>query len=103
MIQDRDPKKIVFVDAPYMHFSLLPRGGKRIDDTKVIKRVQKLKYELGEPFPKDYYYPETFFRPRPKFIPSPWVVMDTNFLVRAALETPLRKFKRRIWQGKVGY
>ena len=103
MIQDRDPKKIIFVGAPYMHFSLLPRGGKRIDDTKVIKRVQKLKYELGEPFPKNYYYPETFFRPRPKFIPSPWVVMDTNFLVRAALETPLRKFKRRIWQGKVGY
>lgn len=103
MIQDRNPGKIVFVDAPYMHFSLMPRAGKKQDDIKVIKRAKKLKYELGGPFPKDYYYPEAFFRPRPAFVPSPWIRMDNNFLLRAALETPLRKIKRRIWQGRVGY
>jgi len=103
MIQDRNPKKIVFVNAPYMHFSLMPRAGKRSEDERVIKRAQKLKYELGGPFPKDFYYPEVFFRRRPDFVPSAWERMDTNFLIRAAIETPFRKIKRRIWQGRVGY
>jgi len=103
MIQDRDPRKIVFVDAPYLHFSLLPRAGERSEDEKVIKRAQKLKHELGTTFPKDYYYPEVFFRPRPDFVPSPWKRMDTKFLVRSAIETPPRKIKRRIWPGGVGY
>ena len=103
MIQDRDPKKIVFVDAPYLHFSLLPRAGERSEDEKVIKRAQKLKHELGTPFPKDYYYPEVFFRPRPDSVPSPWERMDTKFLIRSAIETPPRKIKRRIWPGGVGY
>ena len=103
MIQDREPKKIVFVDAPYLHFSLLPRAGERSEDEKVIKRAQKLKHELGTPFPKDYYYPEVFFRPRPDSVPSPWERMDTKFLIRSAIETPPRKIKRRIWPGGVGY
>ena len=103
MIQDRDPKKIVFVDAPYLHFSLLPRAGERSEDEKVIKRAQKLKHELGARFPKDYYYPEVFFRPRPDSVPSPWERMDTKFLIRSAIETPPRKIKRRIWPGGVGY
>ena len=103
MIQDRDPKKIVFVDAPYLHFSLLPRAGERSEDEKVIKRAQKLKHELGARFPKDYYYPEVFFRPRPDSVPSPWKRMDTKFLIRSAIETPPRKIKRRIWPGGVGY
>jgi len=103
MIQDRNPKKILYLEAPYMHFSLLPRTLKREDDSKVIKRVQKLKYELGETFPKDYYYPEVFFRPRPDFVPSPWTRMDNNFFVKAVIETPLRKVKRRLWKGKPGY
>lgn len=103
MIQDRNPKKVVFVDAPYMHFSLMSRAKKRSEDEKVIKRAKKLKYELGSPFPKDFYYPEVFFRPRPDFVSSPWERTDTNFLIRAAIETPFRKIKRRIWQGRVGY
>jgi hypothetical protein len=62
-----------------------------------------LKHELGNPFPLDYYYPEVFFRDRPKVVPSPWEKMERAFLLRAFLETPLRKVKRRLWQGKVGY
>ena len=103
MIQNRDPKKIMFCDAPYMHFSLLPRAGNRIDDSKVMKRSQKLKYELGKPFPKDFYYPEVFFKPRPGSIPSPWQVMSPEFKFRAFFETPARLIKRKIWQGRAGY
>jgi len=103
MIQDRNPKKTFYLDAPYTHFSLLPRSVRREDDFKVIKRAQKLKYELGEAFSKDYYYPEVFFRPKSSFVPTPWIRMDTSFFVKAALETPLRKIKRRVWRGKAGY
>ena len=103
MIQDRSPEKILYVEAPYLHFSLLERSMSREDDVKVIKRARKFKYELGNSFPKDFYYPEVFFRPRPKIAPSPWIRMDTKFFMRAAFETPLRKIKRRVWQGKVGY
>ena len=103
MIQNRNSKKIFYIEAPYMHFSLLPRSVRREDDYKVIKRAQKLKYELGNALPKDYFYPEVFFRPRPSIVPCPWIRMNTPFMIKAAIETPLRKVKRRLWKGKTGY
>lgn len=103
MIQDRDPDKILLVKAPYMHFSLLPRGATREEDVKVVKRAGKLKYEMGEAFPKDFFYPEAFFRPRPGFVSSPWRRMDRQFFIKALIQTPFRKIKRRFSSGKVGY
>jgi len=103
MIQDRDPQKVFFVEAPYMHFSHLPRAGSVEDEKRVVKRPQKLKHELGEAFPKDYYYPEVFFRKSPKIVPSPWERMDSGFYLRALAETPFRKIKRRLLRPKVGY
>ena len=102
MIQDRNQKKILFVDAPYLHASFLPRSSSG-GDLKVPKRKNKLKYELGIPFPRDFYYPEVFFRPRPETIPSPWHKMDRNYIIRALIQTPLKKLKRRIVKGKIGY
>jgi len=96
MIQDRDSKKILYLPAPYMHFSLMPRGGSKNEDKIVIKRAQKLKYELGTPFPRDFYYPEVFFKERPDIVPSPWIKMDRAYFLRAAVETPLKKIKRRL-------
>ena len=103
MIQDRNPEKVKFVDAPYLHTTFLPRGGSKNSDLEVIKRSKKLKYELGEKFPSDFYYPEVFFKDKPKIVPSPWNVMSSPFKFRAFFETPLRKIKRRVWYGKVGY
>ena len=103
MIQDRDPNKIAFVEAPYLHFSFVQRAGERQKDLSVIKRKQKLKHEIGISFPKDFYYPEVFFRQRPQIVPSPWVKMNTPFFAKALLETPLRKIKRRVFRGGVGY
>jgi glycosyltransferase involved in cell wall biosynthesis len=102
MIQDRDPAKIGYIDAPYLHVTHLQRAGNG-KDSDVIKRKMKLKYEIGEPFPKDFYYPEVFFRDRPEIIESPWGVMSKSFKFRAFFETPLRKIKRRLWYGKAGY
>ena len=102
MIQDRDPGKINFIDASYLHATNLKRagGGK---DTEVVKRKKKLKYEFGIPFAKDYFYPEVFFREYPELIESPWRVTDTSFKIRAFIETPARRLKRKILPDKVGY
>lgn len=103
MIQDRDPQKIQYLDAPYLHATHLRRSGSAGLDRKVFKRSKKLKYEIGIGFPRDYYYPEVFFRPRPKIVPSVWENMKTGFFIRGLLETPLRKINRRIMPAKIGY
>jgi glycosyltransferase involved in cell wall biosynthesis len=103
MIQDRDPGKIKFVNAQYLHTTFLHRGGLIGKDREVIKRSKKLKYELGKNFPVDYYYPEVFFSDRPDFIQSPWSTMSVPFGFRAFFETPLRKIKRKFLWGKTGY
>jgi glycosyltransferase involved in cell wall biosynthesis len=92
-IQDRNKDKQKFIDAPYIHTTHLQRS---LKDGNVMQRGQKLKHEIGEDFPKDFYYPESFFRERPTIVPNIWNNMDSNFKFRAFFETPLRKFKRRI-------
>ena len=98
MIQDRGSYK--FVDAPYLHATGLRRSNA---DAQVIKRGKKYRYEIGEEFPKDYYYPEAFFRDKPDELISPWSPMPADYKFRAFIETPLRKIKRRVWQGRPGY
>lgn len=103
MIQERDEDKLLFLDTPYLHATFLPRGERRIDDLKVSKRKNKLKYELGDKFSLDYYYPECFFKEKPEFIPSPWETKSNNYILRAFFETPLKKIKRRILNDRIGY
>ena len=103
MIQDRGEEKLLFLDTPYLHTTFLQRGEKRSDDLKVPKRKFKFKYELGENFPLDFYYPEVFFVDKPKFILSPWESMNNSYKLRAIIETPLRKLKRRYLSGRIGY
>lgn len=100
-IQDRNTYK--FVDVSYLHTTFLPRGDNRTNDLKVPKRAKKLKYEIGISTPKDYYYPEVFFKDKPDFVKSPWERMDGKYILRAIVETPLKKFKRRFKSEKVGY
>jgi len=100
-IQERNTFK--FINAPYLHTTFLPRGQKRLNDLEVPKREKKLKYEIGIKFPLDFYYPEVFFEEKPDFVPSPWLTMTDNFRLRAIIETPLRKIKRRIIRNGVGY
>ncbi len=104
MIQDRSTQKILFVDAPYLHATFLPRTLSREKDLLVPKRAHKFKYELGIPFLSDFYYPEVFFRPRPEIVPSVWEKRGIAYTLRAAFETPLKKIKRRlIKESKIGY
>jgi glycosyltransferase involved in cell wall biosynthesis len=103
MVQDRDQAKIKFIDAPYFHTTFLRRGGARGDDLIVSKRPKKLKYEIGLSFPKDYFYPESFFINKPDFVKSPWEGVTNSYKVRAFIETPLRKIKRKMIRGGAGY
>lgn len=103
MIQDRGAQKVVFLDAPYLHATHLERARGPAAEKEVPKRARKLKYEIGVEFPRDYYYPEVLFRPSPDIVPSPWRKMSPGFKLRARVETPLRKIKRRILPIRVGY
>lgn len=102
-VQDREQRKMKFLDLPYLHATFLERAGERSADFKVPKRAKKLKHELGEKFPLDFYYPEVFFKDRPSVVSCVWKKMDTKFYLRSLAETPLRKVKRRLWKAKVGY
>jgi len=104
LIQERDGKRRVHVKGEaYMHFTNMPRSITRTTDLKVPKRAFKFKKELGKEFPLDYYYPEVFFRPRPTIVPSPWLRMNRQYYLQAAIETPLKKIKRKLFYGKSGY
>ncbi len=105
MIQNRNVKKIAYLaSAPILHATYLPRSSARAHDLAVPKRAWKYKYEIGESFPLDFYFPEVLFRKKPNFIPSPWRKMSIGYFARATIESPLKKLKRRlIKNGKEGY
>ena len=86
-IQNLPEERIVFAKNNYLHASHLKRSS---------KVNSKYKYELGIPFPKDYFYPEVLFKERPKIVPSPWEPMGFGYKLRAFFETPLKKMKRRL-------
>jgi len=103
MVQDRDKSKIKFINAAYLHTTFLQRAGSTEAESRVPKRSQKRKHEIGISLPRDYFYPEVFFKERPDIVPSVWEKMNTQFYLRALVETPLRKLKRRLFTRKVGY
>lgn len=103
LIQERDRKKRFHTGDYYLHFTHLVRSSTRQDDLKVVKRALKYKYELGRRFPSDFVYPEVFYKSYPSFIENPWQKRSLGYVARALIETPLRKIKRKLWWGKVGY
>jgi hypothetical protein len=101
LIQDRNSPKRRYINLPYMHFTNAPRSFS--NDKNIPKRSMKLKYDLGINFEPDFFYPEVFFIKRPEIVPTPWIKRDKQFEIRATLETPFRRLKRRILPQKVGY
>lgn len=87
LIQEMD-EKLTFVNEHLMHFSHLNRASKG--------KSRKLKYELGLPFPKGFIYPEALHLDLPKMVISPWTKRSVKYIARAAVETPLKKLKRKI-------
>lgn len=103
LIQDRKRRRIHIDEKAYLHFTNMIRSTNKVSDEKVPKRKLKLKYDKGIGFPKDFFYPEVFFREKPEIIPSPWIKRNKYFEVRSFFETPLKQFKRRYLPKKTGY
>lgn len=102
LVQERIKSKRLHIESPaYFHFTHVTRSS---IDAKVPKREMKLKYEIGNNFPLDFYYPEVFFRPKPDIVPFVWENMSPSFFVKSLLTTPMRRFKRKyIKSRKTGY
>ena len=95
-IQQRD--KILFLEAPYLHFTHLSRSSSETSERDVIDRLKKRKYELGTAFPKSFKYPEVLYKILPFMVSSPWHESSRSFKIIAAFQTPFKKIKRRIFK-----
>lgn len=97
-IQEGDPNKILFLDAPYLHMTHLQRSSLKEAEDQVLDRLKKRKYEIGKSFPKDFAYPEVLYKDYPEAVLSPWQKSSKTFKAMAAIQTPLKAVKRRILQ-----
>jgi len=86
-VQNFPSERILFLDKPYLHASYLREQN---------YHQSKVKCELGNSFPADYYYPEVFFRSRPSIVPSPWIKRTNWYFLKALVITPIKKIKRRL-------
>jgi len=100
----QDLPSLKWVEAPYLHLTHLARSESREKDAEVAKRKGKFKYELGEEFPRDFYFPEVFFRlDRLEIVPTPWERRSWSFAMKSRLIEPARWLKRQVMRGKSGY
>ena len=88
LIQER--KKIIFLEAPYLHVTHLKRSNKK-------RKIDKFKYELGTKVFSNFKFPESLYHIHPDTIAHPWNKLTGISLIKAALLTPLRKIKRTIY------
>lgn len=102
LVQERNPKKVKFLDVTYHHATHLPRSLEKGGDLLVPKRKMKLKYELGEQIPADQI-PEIFFANHPEIVPDVTGDAPTSFWIKSAFLTIPRRLKRIVFPGKHGY
>lgn len=96
LIQERERSGRLFIKSKaYLHFTHMNRAGKVSHEHSVPKRRQKYKHELGIPFPYDFYYPETFFRPRPIAVQSVWQKRTIGYVIKSWLLNYPRKIRRK--------
>ena len=89
-LQEKNP---YLLDVSYLHLTHLKRSSFQ---GSVLGRQNKFKYELGRSFPLDFFFPEVFFRPRPKIVEPPWHVMGPGYFTKALFATPLKRLKRSL-------
>ncbi len=83
-VQDLPIERILFSANYYLHTSFLPRSSK---DKK------KFKYELGESFALDYFYPEVFFNPDAPYVVNLWKQMEIGYKLKSIALIPIRKLR----------
>ncbi len=103
-IQKRSKSKRLHIPQPaFMHFTNMPRSSQRSLDLMVPKRKFKYKYEIGIPFPRDFYYPEVFFEKKPDFVDDVWEKMRTSYYLISLPLTLLRRLRRKLLPLGKGY
>lgn len=88
LIQERE--NIHFLEAPFLHLTHLKRSSK-------IRKYDKYKVETGEPFAKDFKYPESLYKGRPEIVPDPWQKMSGRVKLAAKIITPVKQIKRKFF------
>lgn len=81
----------------YWHMSYLPRSSSRAKDKQVMMRKKKRKYEISTPRPNWIEIPEVFYLPRPKIVPDPFYKMTSWEFLKAVIQTPLKRIKRKMF------
>ncbi len=89
LIQEGNQKKILFLDAPFLHLTHLKRSGRN-------RGQDKLKYDLGISFEKNHIYPEVFNNPPPLNIPSPLTKRSLKYEFIAMLKFPFTWLNRKV-------
>ena len=103
LVQDRDAKKIKFLDLPYHHATHLPRSLAKIGDLLVPKRKQKLKHEVGEKIRREEIPMIFFIKDHPDIVPNVTSSAPLSFWLKSFVLTPLRRLKRIIIKSPAGY
>lgn len=102
LIQDRDQKKIKFLNISYHHATHLLRTSSSQNNKNVPKRAFKYKYSIGLPIPKEKI-PQIFFQTHPQIVPSVTEKAPISFWIRSFFSLPLKIINRIVNFNKIGY
>ena len=101
LIQDRLPHKYKFMDdCGYLHATHLHRSP---DDTNVMKRNFKFKYEVGLRLPENFAYPVSFYFPHSSEVASVWKPAGLSYWLKAGWQTPFKRLRRKVFPLPSGY
>lgn len=87
-IQERDAKKQLFLEAPYLHFTHLKRSSQR-------QAQNKYKHDLGHNFPEGFKFPEVLYSDRPEIISDPFYRRSIKYEIVAKAKDQLKRIIRR--------
>jgi len=96
-IQNYGQKHLVFLKNRYFHATYLIRSDTKTRDRNVLNRLKKSKTELGLSFPKNFKYPEVFYKKTPNIVPSPWGKRSNFDSFVSLVQTPVKEVRRRVF------
>ena len=96
-IQNYGRKHLLFLKNRYFHATYLTRSDTRTRDRNVLNRLKKSKTELGLSFPKNFKYPEVFYKKTPNIVPSPWGKRSNFDSFVSLVQTPVKEVRRRVF------
>lgn len=102
LIQNRNQKKIKFLNISYHHATHLLRTGSSQNNINVPKRAFKYKYSIGLSIPKEKI-PQIFFKNHPSIVPDVTAKALFYFWLISIFQIPIKLFKKIFTPKKDGY